>query len=169
MDPARSPPPVIRLEQIEDYLQPATSPCAAGGPEPRVGTPEHFNGDPHSCHAFLTNCSLLFSLQPSPPKLPRWRMTHLTERARLWARRSGSDTRPPAPHFRHPPRNCARFSHVAHPGAPQRVSCSCYGRGGGASWTSLSTFRLWPGTVGGQSSISSTPSCTDWMMTSGTC
>lgn len=193
MDPAHGPLPVIRLAQIEDYVQPARSSddggvcgssachrssrpcpqkmactaspawhvnaasappscatsCAAGGPEPCVGAPERFNGNPHSCHAFLTNCSLLFSLQPSPPKLPRWRMTHPTEKARLWPRRSGSGRRPPAPHFRHSTRNCARFPHVDPLGMPQWVSCSRYGRGGGASWTLLSTFRLWPGTVGG--------------------
>ena len=38
---------------------PAPLPC-----EPNVGSPEHYDGDPTTCNAFLCNCSIIFSLQP---------------------------------------------------------------------------------------------------------
>lgn len=51
---------------------PASLPAAAAPPavrsdcpEPRVGTPERVAGGPASCGAFITNCSLLFSLHQS--------------------------------------------------------------------------------------------------------
>lgn len=51
------------------------------GPEPRVGVPERYDG-------FLTNCSLLFSLQPRTFNTEAARVaftiTHLTGQARLW-------------------------------------------------------------------------------------
>ena len=34
-------------------------------PEPRVGAPERYAGDPEGYNAFITNCSILFALQPS--------------------------------------------------------------------------------------------------------
>lgn len=33
-------------------------------PEPLAGPPEHFDGNPWFCEAFLTSCSLLISCQP---------------------------------------------------------------------------------------------------------
>lgn len=60
----------------------------APGPEPRVGTPERYGGDPEGCNPFLTNCSILFALQPhtfsSEVAKVAFTINHLTERARLW-------------------------------------------------------------------------------------
>lgn len=58
------------------------------GPEPCVGAPERYDGDPETCNAFLTNCSLLFALQPRTFATEAARVafviTHLSGRARLW-------------------------------------------------------------------------------------
>lgn len=72
---ASSPPPVI-----------AVSP--GPGLEPHVGTPERYRGDPEGCNPFITNCSILFALQPHTFATERakvaFTINHLTERARLW-------------------------------------------------------------------------------------
>lgn len=61
---------------------------AAGAPEPRIGNPERFNGDPKQVRPFLTSCSLQFSLQPrtfaTEGAKVGYTITHLTGRARLW-------------------------------------------------------------------------------------
>ena len=55
--------------------------------EPNVGAPEHYDGDPVSCNAFLCNCSIIFSLQPltfsSEEARAAYTINHLTGRARL--------------------------------------------------------------------------------------
>lgn len=57
-------------------------------PEPRVGAPERYSGDPEGCNPFLTNCSILFALQPhafaSEAARVAFAINHLTGRARLW-------------------------------------------------------------------------------------
>lgn len=69
---------------------PAIPPPAILGPvsEPRVGAPERYSGDPESCNPFLTNCSILFALQPhtfaSEAAKVAFTINHLTGRARLW-------------------------------------------------------------------------------------
>ncbi len=69
-------------------LAPPPLPLPADSPEPRVGTPERYDGDPETCGPFLTNCSLLFSLQPrtfaSEQAKVAFTINHLTGRARLW-------------------------------------------------------------------------------------
>ena len=64
---------------------PAAGPLA---PEPKIGNLERFNGDPDQVRPFLTNCKLLFSLQPrtfaSEEAKVGFVITHLTGRARLW-------------------------------------------------------------------------------------
>ena len=57
-------------------------------PEPCVGTPIYYAGDPENCVLFLTNFSLLFHLQPHTFTLEDamvvLNINHLTGRARLW-------------------------------------------------------------------------------------
>ena len=57
-------------------------------PEPRVGTPERYAGEPEGCSPFLTNCSILFALQPhtfaSEAARVAFTVNHLTGKARLW-------------------------------------------------------------------------------------
>ena len=57
-------------------------------PEPKVGNPERFDGDPAQVRAFLTSCRLQFALQPRTFATEGARVgfaiTHLTGRARLW-------------------------------------------------------------------------------------
>ncbi|TKS65685.1 Retrovirus-related Pol polyprotein [Collichthys lucidus] len=57
-------------------------------PEPRIGNPERFDGDPRQMRAFLTSCRVQFALQPrtfaSEASKVGYVITHLTGRARLW-------------------------------------------------------------------------------------
>lgn len=63
-------------------------PSLPEGPEPRVGAPEKFGGEPESCQPFITNCELMFALQPRTFSTEQARVAyainHLTGRARLW-------------------------------------------------------------------------------------
>lgn len=43
---------------------PAQMTASASAPEPKIGNPERFNGDPNQVRAFLTSCRVQFSLQP---------------------------------------------------------------------------------------------------------
>ncbi|KAF7641064.1 hypothetical protein LDENG_00296660 [Lucifuga dentata] len=56
--------------------------------EPRVGTPERYAGEPEGCNPFLTNCSILFALQPltfsTEEAKVAYAISHLTGRARMW-------------------------------------------------------------------------------------
>jgi len=68
-------------------VPPASGPTGYA-PEPRVGTPERYAGEPEGCSPFLTNCSILFSLQPhtfaSEAARVAFTVNHLTGKARLW-------------------------------------------------------------------------------------
>ncbi|KAL2083797.1 hypothetical protein ACEWY4_021570 [Coilia grayii] len=61
---------------------------AAGLTEPRVGSPERFDGDPAQVRAFLMNCRLVFNLQQrnfaSEAARVAYTINHLSGRARLW-------------------------------------------------------------------------------------
>lgn len=63
----------------------APAPCV---PEPRIGNPERFDGNPAHTRAFLTSCRVQFSLQPrtfaTEGAKVGYVITHLTGRARLW-------------------------------------------------------------------------------------
>ena len=70
-----------------------TTPAPASPPlgqlrEPPVGIQERYEGDPEGCSPFLTNCSILFALQPytfaTEEARVAYAITHLTGRARLW-------------------------------------------------------------------------------------
>ena len=70
-------------------VQPLPVPAAsASASEPRVGVPERYAGDAEGCRPFLTNCSILFALQPhtfaSEDARVAFTVNHLTGRARLW-------------------------------------------------------------------------------------
>ena len=60
----------------------------ASGAEPRLPPPERYSGEPGTCRPFLTQCSLLFELQPSAYPSERARVafiiSQLTGRARDW-------------------------------------------------------------------------------------
>ena len=62
--------------------------ATAHAPEPKIGNPERFNGDPTQVRPFLTSCRLQFSLQPrtfaTEGARVGYAITHLTGRARLW-------------------------------------------------------------------------------------
>ncbi|XP_056094883.1 uncharacterized protein LOC130073475 [Rhinichthys klamathensis goyatoka] len=57
-------------------------------PEPRIPTPERYSGEPNLCRAFLTKCSIFFSLQPvtffSEESKVALVMTLLSGRAAQW-------------------------------------------------------------------------------------
>ena len=72
-------------------VQPPPAPSASAAAfvsEPRVGVPERYAGDAEGCRPFLTNCSILFALQPhtfaSEDARVAFTVNHLTGRARLW-------------------------------------------------------------------------------------
>ncbi|KAF7641874.1 hypothetical protein LDENG_00269710 [Lucifuga dentata] len=56
--------------------------------EPQVGSPERYASEPEGCNPFLTNCSILFALQPltfsTKEAKVAYAISHLTRRARLW-------------------------------------------------------------------------------------
>ncbi|KAF7645927.1 hypothetical protein LDENG_00196160 [Lucifuga dentata] len=58
------------MQALSQTLTPAPSPAATAlAPsrivsEPQLGTPERYDGEPEWCNPFLTNCSILFALQP---------------------------------------------------------------------------------------------------------
>ncbi|KAI3370533.1 hypothetical protein L3Q82_025292 [Scortum barcoo] len=66
---------------------PVPAPAPPGPvPEPRVGNPERYAGDPEGCNPFITNCSILYALQPqtfsSEEAKVAFAINHLTGRAR---------------------------------------------------------------------------------------
>ncbi|TWW59148.1 hypothetical protein D4764_06G0006780 [Takifugu flavidus] len=65
-----------------------TNRISGTAPEPQVGAPERYSGDPEGCNPFLTNCSILFALQPytftSEAAKVAFTINHLTGRACLW-------------------------------------------------------------------------------------
>ncbi|TWW62375.1 hypothetical protein D4764_04G0010220 [Takifugu flavidus] len=75
---------------IHPSIHPSSGTCSPPGtaPEPRVGTPERYSGDPEGCNPFLTNCSILFALQPytfaSEAARVAFTINHLTGRECLW-------------------------------------------------------------------------------------
>lgn len=83
--PAASPPPLT--PSASRFLLHSPVPDS-NAPEPKVGNPERFNGDPTQVQAFVTSCRLQFSLQPrtfsTEAAKVAYTITHLTGRARLW-------------------------------------------------------------------------------------
>lgn len=79
-DPVSSPGP--------NAPDPAAQPPLSTAPEPKVGSPERFNGDHSQVRAFLTSCRVQFALQPrtfaTEAAKVGYVITHLTGRARLW-------------------------------------------------------------------------------------
>ena len=78
-------------EPVQPPPAPAASASASASAlasEPRVGVPERYAGDAEGCRPFLTNCSILFALQPhtfaSEDARVAFAVNHLTGRARLW-------------------------------------------------------------------------------------
>ncbi len=58
-----------QVQQLAGVLTQQTAVTSTIGPQPPVAgppplTPERYAGDPESCGPFLTNCSILFALQP---------------------------------------------------------------------------------------------------------
>lgn len=66
-------------------MAPAPDPHA---PEPKIGHPERFDGDPDKVDPFLTACRVQFNLQPrtfsTEPVKVGFVINHLTGRAMLW-------------------------------------------------------------------------------------
>ncbi|KAM9452535.1 uncharacterized protein ACWYII_047030 [Salvelinus alpinus] len=68
-------------------VPPATS-WSSESPEPRVNNPPCYSGQPTECRSFLTQCDIVFSLQPNTYSSERARIAYvislLTGRAREW-------------------------------------------------------------------------------------
>ncbi|TWW58466.1 hypothetical protein D4764_07G0011850 [Takifugu flavidus] len=116
MDPAHSSPPQSRLGQVEGRLQQFEAQLASNAAEAREtasaleralsssssgscsptrhcsrapgGNPRALFWGPEGCNPFITNCSILFALQPytfaSEAARVAFTINHLTGRARLW-------------------------------------------------------------------------------------
>ena len=71
---------VLELQQGVAGAQPPNlpvQPAAHHEPEPHANSPPPYDGDPNSCRAFLSQCSLVFALQPRryATEDSRWRMS----------------------------------------------------------------------------------------------
>uniref|UniRef100_A0A9J7XMJ0 Retrotransposon gag domain-containing protein n=1 Tax=Cyprinus carpio carpio TaxID=630221 RepID=A0A9J7XMJ0_CYPCA len=92
---------VTQVSELTSQLQRLRGPTAPAPPplvspespninrlEPRIPTPERYSGEPNLCRAFLTKCSIYFSLQPmtfsSEESKVALVMTLLSGRAALW-------------------------------------------------------------------------------------
>ncbi len=66
----------------------ASLPLSHREPEPHANNPPLYDGDPNSCRAFLSQCSLVFALQPRRYATERLKVAYvitlLTGRAREW-------------------------------------------------------------------------------------
>ncbi len=93
---------VAQVQQLADMLTQQTATASAAAPQPPVsepsllraspelwvGVPDGYAADSEGCGPFLTNCSILFALQPRTFAMEEekvaFAMNHLTGRARLW-------------------------------------------------------------------------------------
>ncbi len=87
---------VERLDQLQASPSVDRASTSAPGPEgaiprhaePRLNPPAPYSGEPNSCRSFLSQCSLIFALQPScfPTELSRvaYGITLLVGQAREW-------------------------------------------------------------------------------------
>ncbi|XP_056605021.1 uncharacterized protein LOC130421252 [Triplophysa dalaica] len=70
------------------FSQNASSHTSRSEPEPHANTPPLYDGDPNSCRAFLSQCALVFALQPrrydSEEVRIAYILTLLTGKARQW-------------------------------------------------------------------------------------
>ncbi len=73
---------------LRNPTAPPTPPVPLTSPEPRLPVPESYTGEPNFCRAFLTRCSMHFSLQPRTFEREESKvafvLTLLTGRAALW-------------------------------------------------------------------------------------
>ncbi len=67
---------------------PPVPPRSSEAPEPRINNPPCYAGEPTECRSFLTQCEVVFSLQPTTYSRERARVAYvislLTGRAREW-------------------------------------------------------------------------------------
>lgn len=77
-----------QTQQVQLSLSQGPQPGAPPAREPRLPPPETYSGDPGSCQSFLTQCGLVFALQPSSFPTDRARVAYvitlLSGRARDW-------------------------------------------------------------------------------------
>ncbi|KAJ8010063.1 hypothetical protein DPEC_G00071090 [Dallia pectoralis] len=66
-----------RPEVPSPDIPPAAPESASPSREPRLPPPERFSGEESSCRPFLTQCSLIFELQPSSFPTDRSRIAYL--------------------------------------------------------------------------------------------
>lgn len=75
-------------QQLHLIRMDAAHPNALDSPEPRVNNPPCYSGEPTECLPFLTQCEVVFSLQPSTYARERSRIAYvislLKGRAREW-------------------------------------------------------------------------------------
>lgn len=73
---------------VASPLVPSAPASSSGSNEPRLPPPSPYAGEPQLCRAFLTKCSLFFTLQPSTYATEQSKvalvMTLLTGKASLW-------------------------------------------------------------------------------------
>lgn len=83
-----------QVAELTALVQDLQHEAAQGGPlrhhdpEPRCNNPPPYNGDPNSCRAFLSQCAVVFTLQPrtyaSEESKVAFVLTLLTGKARDW-------------------------------------------------------------------------------------
>lgn len=74
--------------QLHHLRQDQSSPGSLHTSEPRINNPPCYSGEPTECRAFLTQCEVIFSLQPVTYASDRAKVAYvvslLTSRAREW-------------------------------------------------------------------------------------
>lgn len=81
-----------RFRELQDVLSSVASgvprPLTQHEPEPHANNPPLYDGDPNSCRAFLSQCALVFALQPRRYATERLKVAYvitlLTGKAREW-------------------------------------------------------------------------------------
>ncbi len=164
---------VAQVSELTTQVQLLRSPAAPPTPpsfsipgnhspqhEPRLPAPEMYAGDPNLCRAFLTKCSLFFSLQP---------LTFATEVSRvalvltlLSGRRCGKIAIPVVPRSTHSLRRWGGCSIARWSGARQRACWPISARGSSPFLTIPSSSGPWRQSVSGTRRRSGTCSCMGW-------
>lgn len=78
----------LSLQVHQFRTDPPVPPRSSEAPEPRINNPPRYAGEPTQCRSFITQCEVVFSLQPTTYSRERARVAYvislLTGRAREW-------------------------------------------------------------------------------------
>ena len=159
---------VYRLPGTQSHLSclERSGVCRSGG-QPRLPTPERYDGSPWGCRSFLTQCQLIFDLQPQtfPTDAAHvaYIVTQLTGRARRWGTAMWQADRPclwtSGEFMAEMQRSVRPLCH--RPGGRSRAAASPPGPDHHV-WFRPSISRCWPPTAAGRDGPWWMPSSMVW-------